>query len=167
MTGPSRAFYLWLRIYQCDDKEKLPDGAWNKLKRIAENIYNTEFSGTKEQLGEKLLHALEFFDWNDLRTKSSIEDDLQLLANCYKLARKKYNSKVYSIFDKGDKVKYNGKYLSGDGLKQAYNRIRKPLGISSQNKQGMVSLKMLAEEQDKTGNDLVATYMRLRSNSRV
>jgi hypothetical protein len=163
----SRAYYLWLRIHECDDKTMLPDSAWAKLKRISNNMLTAKFSGDKKKLAEKLLESLEFFEWNDLKNSCSLNKNLNFAINCFTIAHNNYRGRVNALFESGEIVKLGEKDLDGDALKQEFTRTLDSLNIYNTKKVlGKISLKELVEYKNKSKDDIFIIYMELLSKAR-
>lgn len=164
-----KAHYLWRAIYRCNDKEQLSGGAWKRLKKIAEAMYLTDFSGDKTQLSENLLHALGYQEWNELEDGCSLNDQLQFLMQCYSTAVKDYKGKVNRLFSHGDVIKFDGRHLSGDSLSVEFYRVAKRLKISNIKPTcGSISLRKLYDDYCNNDDaDLVEIYMRHMTHGEI
>ena len=75
----SNSHFIWRRIAVTKDREELTSAAWEYLQKVASALMTTDFSGNKAVLGDKLLNALGYEDWPDLRKSSKLEHELSFI----------------------------------------------------------------------------------------
>lgn len=126
----SNSHFIWRRIAVTKDREELTSAAWEYLQKVASALMTTDFSGNKAVLGDKLLNALGYEDWPDLRKSSKLEHELSFILECERIAQERYKGKLDRLFMQGDKIRLRETLYDGDSLKKKYHQVKKSLHLS-------------------------------------
>jgi hypothetical protein len=159
--------YIWRKIGECTEPQELTWGYWRYLQRVAERITTIDFSGKKTELADKLLYALGYKNWDQLKDGCSLEDNIDILVNLGKEAEEKYDGKMDTLFAKGSDIVKNKKEL-----KQTAHRIRRPLGIyfkRPNKKTDILQLNELVKEipNHEVPEPLIDRYMWKKTKARI
>ena len=121
---------LWRSILECGDRNQLSSGAWKSLYAVAKRIDKEDFSvGDSSVLGNKLIRALGYNGWKELKEESKLQSKIDSLNHCIRLAKKKYNGSLSKLFAEEGTSLVDSHASRLGGLRKFY-RILKSLGIS-------------------------------------
>jgi hypothetical protein len=132
---------LWASIVSCDDRNSLSSGAWKALHEIARRMSTENFStGQEKDLGRKLLKALGYSGWKELKNASQLQSKLNFINECEKRA-KEYKS-INNFFESGKAVKLGDISYHDDVLKHKYYETIESLDMfHKQYKEGFMEVK--------------------------
>ncbi|SBW04176.1 hypothetical protein KL86DPRO_20271 [uncultured delta proteobacterium] len=121
---------LWRSILECNDRGLLSSGAWKALRAIAERMTKEDFSsGNAKEQGEKLIKALGYDGWHELKEESKLQRKIESINNCIQIAKEKYNGSLSMLFQK-EKVYLVDGYASQSGGLRKFYRVLDSIGIS-------------------------------------
>lgn len=115
---------LWYTIHQCSSKHELTDEAWKKLKEIAVNMEESDFTfGSAAEIGKKLCVSLGYDDIDSFRKDSRLQDDVDFLGKFVEVVCTEFGGIPNRLYDSGVSIEHNGKMPSGNQLGNKFHEV--------------------------------------------